>query len=42
MAVNDADEKIFITTQSYMSAQQAQILINPNDEIISPWYSLIH
>lgn len=40
MAVNDADEKIFIIAQSYMPAQQTQILINPNDENISPWYSL--
>lgn len=39
MAVNDAGEKIFILAQSYMPAQQTQILINPNDENISPWYS---
>ena len=40
MAVNDDNEKIFIIAQSYMPAQQTQILINPNDEKISPWYSL--
>lgn len=40
MAVNDNNEKIFILAQSYMPAQQTQILINPNDENMSPWYSL--
>lgn len=40
MAVNDANEKIFILAQSYMPAQQTQILINPMDRTISPWYSL--
>lgn len=40
MAINDDNEKIFILAQSYMPAQQTQILINPMDENISPWYSL--
>lgn len=40
MAINDDNEKIFILAQSYMPAQQTQILINPMDEDISPWYSL--
>lgn len=40
MAINDNDEKIFILAQSYMPAQQTQILINPMDKEISPWYSL--
>ena len=40
MAMNDANEKIFIIAQSYMPAQQTQILINSNDENMSPWYSL--
>lgn len=39
MAVDDAGKKKFILAQSYMPAQQTQILINPNDENISPWYS---
>ena len=26
--------------QSYMPAQQTQLLINPNDDNLSPWYSL--
>ena len=40
MAMNDNGEKIFILAQSYMPAQQTQILINPMDKSISPWYSL--
>ena len=40
MAANEAGEKIFVLAQSYMPAQQTQILINPMDEAISPWYSL--
>jgi hypothetical protein len=40
MAVNVDNEKVFILAQSYMPAQQTQILINPMDETISPWYSL--
>lgn len=31
-------EKAFILAQSYMPAQQTQILINPDNENISPWY----
>ena len=33
-------EKIFLLAQSYMPAQQTQILLNPMDENLSPWYSL--
>lgn len=40
MAINDANEKIFLLAQSYMPAQQTQILINPMDNNTSPWYSL--
>ena len=31
-------EKLFMLAQSYMPAQEIQILINPNDTKISPWY----
>ena len=31
MAENDKGEKIFMLAQSYMPAQQTQILINPSD-----------
>jgi len=40
MAVNQMGERIFLLAQSYMPAQQTQILINPMDETLSPWYSL--
>lgn len=40
MAINEIGEKIFMLAQSYMPAQQTQLLINPNDKNISPWYSL--
>ncbi len=40
MAEDDNGNKIFMLAQSYMPAQQTQLLINPNDKSISPWYSL--
>lgn len=40
MAEDDKGDKIFMLAQSYMPAQQTQLLINPNDKTISPWYSL--
>ena len=40
MAENDKGEKIFMLAQSYMPAQQTQILINPNDKKMGVWYSL--
>jgi hypothetical protein len=40
MAVNSSGEKTFLLAQSYMPAQQTQLLINPMDDDISPWYSL--
>ncbi len=33
------NKKIFILAQSYMPAQEIQILKNPNNNDISPWYS---
>ena len=41
IATNEAThEKIFLLAQSYMPAQEIQILINPNSDDLSPWYSL--
>lgn len=40
MAENDRGEKLFMIAQSYMPAQQTQLLINPEQEDISPWYLL--
>ena len=36
---SDNNEKLFLLAQSYMPAQEIQILKNPNDEN-SPWYSV--
>lgn len=41
MAVNTTNgEKVFILAQSYMPAQEIQILINPQAPTLSPWYTL--
>jgi len=39
MAENASGEKVFLLAQSYMPAQEIQILKNPNDAALSPWYS---
>ncbi|WP_394750781.1 DUF4846 domain-containing protein [Spongiimicrobium salis] len=36
----DTQEKIFLLAQSYMPAQETQILKNPNNPDLSPWYSI--
>ncbi len=33
-------EKLFLLAQSYMPAQETQILLNPNNTELSPWYSV--
>ena len=41
MAVdNNSGKKIFLLAQSYMPAQDIHILINPNNQNLSPWYEL--
>lgn len=41
MAINpNTNEKVFLLSQSYMPAQEIQILKNPNNSKLSPWYSL--
>jgi hypothetical protein len=41
MAINDqTGDKVFLLSQSYMPAQQIQILKNPNNSSLSPWYSM--
>lgn len=41
MALNrETGEKLFLLAQSYMPAQDIQILRNPNNAKLSPWYSL--
>lgn len=39
VAENQQGEKIFLLAQSYMPAQEIHILKNPNDPLLSPWYS---
>lgn len=40
MAIHETTkEKVFLVAQSYMPAQEIQILKNPNDSELSPWYS---
>lgn len=39
VAQNAAGQKVFLLAQSYMPAQEMQILKNPNDPGLSPWYS---
>lgn len=41
MATNqETGQKVFMLAQSYMPAQEIQILENPNNQKQSPWYSL--
>ena len=37
---SDTKEKTFLLAQSYMPAQETQILQNPNNSRLSPWYSV--
>ena len=41
VAINSKNnKKIFLLAQSYMPAQELQVLKNPNDSSISPWYEV--
>ncbi|MBN2426584.1 MAG: DUF4846 domain-containing protein [Calditrichaceae bacterium] len=41
MSENTANgKKVFLLAQSYMPAQEIHILKNPNDDMMSPWYSI--
>jgi hypothetical protein len=39
VAENESGKKVFMLAQSYMPAQETQILKNNNDMNLSPWYS---
>lgn len=39
MATSSTGEKIFLLAQSYMPAQEIQVLSNPMNAELSPWYS---
>jgi len=39
MAIHpDTGERLFMVAQSYMPAQELQVLSNPQEATISPWY----
>ena len=40
MAADDSGKKVFLLAQSYMPAQEIQILKNPANTDGSPWYAL--
>ena len=40
MAASETGKKLFMLAQSYMPAQNIQILVNRNNKSISPWYNL--
>jgi hypothetical protein len=40
MAMNQKGEKIFLLLQGYQPAQDAHVLVNPNDLNLSPWYRI--
>lgn len=37
---NPKGAKKYLLAQSYMPAQETQVLVNPNDKDLSPWYSV--
>lgn len=40
LILNEKGEKLILLAQSYMPAQETQILINPSNININPWYNL--
>lgn len=40
VAVNSSGKKMYLLAQSYMPAQEIQVLTNPMNKDISPWYEL--
>ena len=40
MAKNELGKKLYMLAQSYMPAQETQILVNRKDDDLSPWYEL--
>ncbi|MBX7053128.1 MAG: DUF4846 domain-containing protein [Flavobacteriales bacterium] len=39
VAENAAGERVFLLAQGYMPAQEIHIIKNPQDELLSPWFS---
>ena len=40
VAENEEGEKIYLLAQGYMPAQDMHVLLNPEDEVLSPWYKV--
>jgi hypothetical protein len=40
VAVNATGNKIYLLSQSYMPAQDIHIVVNPQDNALSPWYAV--
>jgi Domain of unknown function (4846) len=40
VAQNKEGQKVYLLAQSYMPAQELQVLANPTDAALSPWYEL--
>jgi hypothetical protein len=40
MAKDSTGNTVYMLAQSYMPAQETQILISPNIKVTSPWYNL--
>jgi len=40
VAINHLGQKIFLLANSYMPAQDIHVLVNPENEKISPWFSI--
>ena len=41
VVISPEGKKRFLLAQSYMPAQETQVLINPNDSELSPWYEAV-
>jgi hypothetical protein len=41
MAINNTGKRIYLLSQSYMPAQDIHVVINPEDQSLSPWYPLV-
>lgn len=40
MAVDEDGNALYLLVQSYMPAQEIQVLVNPSDNKLSPWYKI--
>jgi hypothetical protein len=40
MAVDESGNPLYLLVQSYMPAQEIQVLVNPSDGHLSPWYKI--